>query len=203
MIRVIVLDERPIMRNYLRLLLDGSKWFTLVSALPELSEAEEVCRRCKPGLIILNASGRDGECRLDTAETVKQRFPETKLVLVSEYPEKSWLRRGEKLGADGFWFTEREDDFLLFLTRVMEGSEPYPVSVPEVSIGNARSGELSQRELDVLRELLTGEGNIEIARHLGIQPETVKFHIRSMLQKTGFHTRTELAVRARCLGIVV
>lgn len=65
------------------------------------------------------------------------------------------------------------------------------------------SRDFSERELDILRELITGDSNIEIGQRLGIAPSTVKYHIQNMLEKTGMHTRTELAAVARSLGIAI
>ena len=58
-------------------------------------------------------------------------------------------------------------------------------------------------ELDVLKELTTGDTNAEIAERLCISVATVKSHIQHMMEKTGFRTRTELVAEARGLGIVI
>lgn len=57
--------------------------------------------------------------------------------------------------------------------------------------------------MDVLRELISGDSNAQIGERLNMTSGTVKWHIKNMLQKTGFHTRTELAAEARSLGIVI
>lgn len=65
------------------------------------------------------------------------------------------------------------------------------------------SRELKERELEVLRELTGGYTNSEIAERLGLSPNTVRDYIKSMTEKTGFRTRTELAVVARETGLVI
>ena len=70
-------------------------------------------------------------------------------------------------------------------------------------LGEASSYEFSDREFEVLRELISGDTNEEIARRLYISQGTVKIHIQHMLEKTGFRSRKELAVRARESGLVI
>ena len=70
-------------------------------------------------------------------------------------------------------------------------------------MGLADSGEFTARELEVLREMTGGFTNAEIAETLGISANAVRNHIMHMLEKTGFSSRTELAVRARETGLVI
>ncbi len=72
-----------------------------------------------------------------------------------------------------------------------------------MELGLAKSAELTTRELEVLREMTGGYTNEEIAERLFMSVNTVKKHIMSMIEKTGFRNRTELAVRARESGIVI
>jgi len=85
----------------------------------------------------------------------------------------------------------------------MAGESVYPDTTPRLVLGNATSAELTDRELDVLRELLTGATNGEIGEKLGMSERTVKTHITHMLEKTGFKNRTVLAIRARMSGLVI
>ena len=75
--------------------------------------------------------------------------------------------------------------------------------MPEIQLGLAKSGELTARELEILREMTGGFTNAEIAEKLGISEKRVRNHVANMLEKTGFRSRTELAVRAREAGIVI
>ena len=70
-------------------------------------------------------------------------------------------------------------------------------------MGYALSIEFTERELDVLRELITGDTNKEIGDRLNMSQYTVRDYIQSMLEKTGFRSRTELAVKARESGLVI
>jgi len=85
----------------------------------------------------------------------------------------------------------------------MAGEHIYPDRTPLIYIGNSTNHEFTERELDILKELTTGDTNAEIAGRLHISVATVKSHIQHLMEKTGFKTRTELVSEARSLGIVI
>ena len=89
------------------------------------------------------------------------------------------------------------------MKRTMNGEHIYPDETPVVRIGEATNHDFTERELDVLKELTTGDTNAEIAKRLFISVATVKSHIQHLMEKTGFKTRTELVSEARGLGIVI
>ena len=86
---------------------------------------------------------------------------------------------------------------------MLSGESVYPDDVPEIQLGLAKSGEMTARELEVLREMTGGFTNAEIAEKLGISEKRVRNHVANMLEKTGFRSRTELAVRARESGLTI
>jgi two-component system vancomycin resistance associated response regulator VraR len=72
-----------------------------------------------------------------------------------------------------------------------------------LSVCHTTNHEFTDRELDILKELTTGDSNAEIARRMNLSVPTVKSHIQHLLKKTGFKTRTELGTEACRLGIVL
>ena len=89
------------------------------------------------------------------------------------------------------------------MERTMAGEKIYPDETPLIRIGYATNHDFTERELDILKELTTGDTNKEIANYLHISVSTVKSHIRHLMEKIGFKTRTELVSQARGLGIVI
>ena len=85
----------------------------------------------------------------------------------------------------------------------MKGERIYPDETPMVKFGQVTNHDLTDRELEILKEMLTGDSNQEIAERLFLSPGTVKRHVENLLFKTGFHTRTELVAEAVRLGIVI
>ena len=89
------------------------------------------------------------------------------------------------------------------VTRTLKGESIYPDNTPVVTLGLAKSSDFTPKEIEVLRLLTTGAGNDEIAEKLDISQNTVKTHIKHLLEKTGFETRTQLAIQSRVTGFVI
>jgi DNA-binding NarL/FixJ family response regulator len=76
--------------------------------------------------------------------------------------------------------------------RVMNGEFVYPDDTPMIRIGYSNSNEFTGREFDIIRELAQGRKYEEIAADLDITPNTVKYHIKNILQKTGYQNTLQL-----------
>lgn len=107
-------------------------------------------------------------------------------------------------GVDSFWYKDPFENKLLdIMNWTMMGESIYPDQSPTSNMGLATSSEFTERELDVLRELISGDTDEMIAERLNLSVHTIKKHVKSMFQKTGCTTRTQLAVMALESGIVV
>lgn len=89
------------------------------------------------------------------------------------------------------------------MDRTMAGERIWPDQAPTVSLGLTDSTKLTDREMDVLRCLAKGYGNQEIGDELNMSVNTVRFHLANLLSKTGYTSRTELAIAAAQSGMVV
>ena len=105
---------------------------------------------------------------------------------------------------DSFWYKEpSEEKIMSVINRTMEGEQVYPYSPVKQKIGNCFSTEFTKQELSILRELTAGDTDEEIGKNLHLSVWTVRKYIKQMLEKTGFKSRTQLAVVARESGIVI
>ena len=155
-------------------------------------------------LILMDILMNDGSNGLDAAEKIKKKRPNIKIIAVTSMPESSWINRAKSIGIDSFWYKEVSKETIIeIMDRTMAGESVYPDTIPVVQIGNIRSSEFTDREIEVLRVMIKGISNAEIAKELGITENTVKQHIKHMMEKTGCKSRTELAIEARISGIVV
>ena len=114
------------------------------------------------------------------------------------------MSRAREIGVDSFWYkTVIADEFITLLDKTMAGEHIYPDNTPTLAIGNALSVDFTDRELEVLRLIVAGERDADIAKELCITLRTVKAHVQNMKEKTGLRNRTELAVRVRDAGLVI
>ena len=197
-------DYRMIRQMFEEMLKSAGDRYSLAGTAEDAEQAVSFCRTHPVDLVLMDVvmgSGADG---IEAAQCIKSFSPETKILLVTSMPESSFIRRAKEAGIESFWHKEIQEAPLLdVMDRTMRGESVYPSQMPEVWLGNTVSTSLTERELDVLRGLVGGSTNAEIAAELGISERSVKQHITDMLNKTGFKSRLQLAVRARGGGLVI
>ena len=201
---VLIVEDQDLPRELFEIYVRSSEHFHHLLSVSNASAALSVCRNNHVDLILMDVMTELDHSGLDAAEEIKRQFPEIRIVIVTSMPEYSWLARARKIGVDSFWYKDGQKDGILdVMERTMAGEHIYPDSTPLIRIGNATNHEFTERELDILKELTTGDTNSEIAARLFISVATVKSHIQHLMEKTGFKTRTELVSEARGLGIVI
>ena len=204
MTNVLIVEDQEMSRQLFEILLRDTGRYRVVRSIPNASMAPFYCAQGGIDLVLMDVCTELDASGLDAAARIKEKHPDIKVIVVTSIPEFSWLERARAIGADSFWYKNVSREPLLeLLDRTMAGESVYPDETPELRLGLASSREFSRRELEILRELTGGGSNQEIGEALGISALTVKTHLKNMLQKTGFHTRTELAVEARRIGLVV
>ena len=204
MTNVLIVEDQEMSRQLFEILLRDTGRYRVVRSIPNASMAPFYCAQGGIDLVLMDVCTELDASGLDAAARIKEKHPDIKVIIVTSIPEFSWLERARAIGADSFWYKNVSREPLLeLLDRTMAGESVYPDETPELRLGLASSREFSRRELEILRELTGGGSNQEIGEALGISALTVKTHLKNMLQKTGFHTRTELAVEARRIGLVV
>jgi two-component system vancomycin resistance associated response regulator VraR len=146
----------------------------------------------------MNANG------IDAAAKIKKNYPNVKVIIITSQPEYSYISKARAVGVDSFWYkTVIADEFTTLLERTMNGESIFPDTTPTLEIGNALSVDFTERELEVLRLIVAGERDADIADKLCISLRTVKAHVQSLKDKTGLRNRTELAVKVRESGLVI
>ena len=201
---VLIVEDQDIPRDLFEIYLRDSEQFHHLLSISNASAALSVCRVNRVDLILMDVLTELGHSGLDAAEEIKGEFPNIKIIIVTSMPEYSWLRRARNIGVDSFWYKDgHKDSILSVMERTMAGEHIYPDETPLIRIGNTTNHEFTERELDILKELTTGDTNAEIAQRLCVSVATVKSHILHLMEKTGFKTRTELVSEARGLGIVI
>lgn len=202
--RVLIVEDQEMPKQLFGIFVRSDARYAHVASISNADMAIDFCRHGRVDLILMDVMTELGSSGLDAAEEIKKAYPNVKIIIVTSMPESSWLTRARTIGVDSFWYKDaNKEPILEVMERTMAGEHIYPDSPPLVQIGNTSNHEFSERELDVLRELITGDSNAEIGDRLGISASTVKYHVQNMLEKTGMHTRTELAAVARSLGIAI
>lgn len=198
------MDDQLVVRQLFEMYLKSDDRYELVDSLSSAAQVVSFVRICPVDLILMDILMNDGSNGLDAAAAVKKLHPETKIIAVTSMVESSWLKRAAEIGIESFYYKEAAQESIMdVLERTIRGESVYPDAAPRVVMGLAGSDEFTDRELEVLRLMTTGMSNARIAQRLGISEGTVKTFIHSMLKKTGYANRTQLAIEARVRGVAV
>ncbi len=203
-VRVMIVDDQSISRQLFEMYVKSSERYELAFSIASAAVADVYILKNKVDLILMDILMNDGSNGLEAARQIKQRNPRIKIIAVTSMPERSWMEKAKEIGVDSFWYKETDEKTILeVMDRTMNGESVYPDRAPTVNLGYATSADFTERELEVLRIITTGASNAQVAAQLGISEYTVKSHVRSMLDKTGYRSRTELAIKARVIGLAI
>ena len=202
--RVVIAEDFRMIREIFEETVNRSPEYELEASFPTAVQAMEYLEKHDADLVLMDVLIPGSMNGLDAADRIKSSKPGIKIIVVTSMPELSYESRAREIGIEGFWQKEvQEQSIKEMMDLVMSGETVYPGRQSEVVIGNAVSTEFTSREVEILRELVSGASNAEIAEKLNVEPSTVKMHISNMLQKTGYKSRLELAVKARHLGLAI
>ncbi len=140
-------------------------------------------------------------------ERAKQRCPEIKALIFLSRETRDGVTEAMNAGADAVMFTSSigtgDGDFINALRRIKEGGIYYPKAmIQETKKPPVLVEPLTDREIEVLYYTVDGSSNVEIAKSLIISAETVKSHIRSIMQKFGVRNRTQAVAYALTNGFI-
>ena len=204
MIRVLIVEDDPMARKLLEIFVNESENYKLSNSIESAAMAELYCLTNQVDLILMDVCTAMDANGLEAAEKIKKNFPKIKIIIITSQPECSFIDKAWAIGVDSFWYKEpTAEEIIAVMDKTIAGESVYPDNTPILMLGEASSAEFTDKELEVLRELTTGESDAVIAEKLYMSVRTVKAHIQNMREKTGFRNRTELAVRARESGLVI
>ena len=204
MYNVMIVEDQAMPRQLFEMFIKESENYNLAYSIESAGMAEVYCMNHSIDLILMDVCTALEESGLDAAFRIKQKYPNIKIIIVTSMPEYSYIKRAKEIGVDSFWYKEiSREPIIDVMNRTMKGENIYPDTTPEIKIGLASSFDFTEKELEVLKELTSGDSDIEIAQRLNMSVWTVRSHIRHLLDKTGFESRTKLAVVARESGLVI
>lgn len=202
--RVVIAEDFRMIREIFETAVKQSEAYELAASYPTAQQAVKYFEKDDADLVLMDVLIPGSMNGLDAAEKIKKMKPAVKIIIVTSMPELSYEKRAREIGVEGFWQKEvQEQSIQEIMDRTMAGESVYPSEQTEIPIGNTISTDFTDREIEILRELVAGASNKEIADKLCVEQSTVKMHISNMLQKTGYQSRLELAVKARHYGLII
>lgn len=201
-IRVLVVDDHSIVREGLKALLELEADICVVDESNNAMDAVSKVERCSPDLVLMDLkmpglSGIEG-CRL-----IKKNNPHIKVVLLTNYEDKEFVHEALKAQADGYVLKNvKKGDLAMIIKTTMQGGAYLDPMVTRKALDSLAAydddasppieqSKLTQRELQILLEVVAGASNKEIALHNNLSLDTVKSHLKNIYAKQGVRSRSQ------------
>jgi len=210
-IRLVVVDDHILFREGLIAIMRSASDIEVVGQAGTVREAIEMVHLLKPDLVLMDYGLPDGT-GVEATQAILKEYPECKIVFLTMSAEDDDLFAAIRGGAKGYLLKDMHPQKLVAALRsVQDGqsalSRAMTLRVME-ELSRSRKTDypaeitLTHREVDVLRAIATGLSNQDIANHLFITENTVKYHVHSILDKLKLSSRKEAAVYAREHGLL-
>lgn len=208
-VSLLLVDERPLIRSGLRALLNGHP-ITVVGEATSSDQAISVAIERKPDVVLIavRLSGTDG---IETIARLRANECRAPVLCLGSRENPTYLARAMAMGACGYLSDSVSPEDLADVIRRAACGEScwspdelkrHKGAVSSESLQGLLEVALTQRELEVLKQLAFGLSNKEIAGALGLRYDTIKEHVQHVLRKLGVNDRTQAAVWAVRRGLV-
>ncbi len=201
-IRLLVVDDHPLLREGIAGVLDGEDDLQLVAEAADGDEAIAAFRAHRPDVTLMDLQmpRRSG---VDAIVAIRAEFPDARIIVLTTYAGDAQALRALQAGAQGYLLKSSLRKELVDAVRsVMAGRRRVAAEVAGEIAAHAGDAPLSAREIEILRGVAAGNSNKIVAARLGISEETVKAHMKSILAKLGANDRTHAVTIGLRRGIL-
>lgn len=195
--RVLILDDHPVVRQGIKLLINAERDMTIVGEAQTEAEACRLVRELIPDAVIVDLSLAQGD-GFNVVRDVSTHFPDLRVLVLSMHDEAVYAERLLAEGASGYIMKEAATEQLVIALRTVLRGERYlsdnlkRMLVERTSRNAGQSTRLSIRELQVISLIGLGQGTREIAEALSLSVKTVESHRHTIKRKLALETNAQL-----------
>jgi DNA-binding NarL/FixJ family response regulator len=205
-IRTLIVEDHALVSEGLQMMLSLMEGVELVAVATRGEDAVDMVEREKAELVLMDVNLGAGMSGIETTKLIKERSPDTKVLILTMFTDPSTVTQAVKAGADGYLSKGATRQAVeSAIHNVMAGQSVLDPNVTKGvfgRLGEKDSSALSQRELEILQELSNGRSTKEVAEAVFLSEETVKTYLKQIFRKLGVRDRTEAVAEALRHGIV-
>ena len=213
-INVLLADDHTVVRQGLRMLLDGEPDMTVVGEADNGLQTVQMARKLRPDVVVLDVAmpHLNG---LEVTRRITRDLPDTRVLVLSSYSDEEYVQQLTEQGASGYLVKQTAaNDLIKAIREAHKGNAFFSPSISKRFLDQCRdafsrgsrlekkTGRLTSREAEVLQMIAEGMPNKQIAAQLGISIKTVEKHRQQVMNKLGIHDVAGLTRHAISKGIV-
>lgn len=210
-INILIADDHGIIRAGLRNVLNAETDFKVVGEVSDGSQVLQKVGQLHPDLVLMDIS-MPNMGGIEALQLLKTRYPEILVLMLTVHEDESLLRKAIRAGASGYVVKRAAETDLIYAIRTIIKGDIYvhpamtrallkDLKPPQPSKSNSEDT-LTHREVEVLRLIVHGHTNNQIAKILNISPRTVEGHRANVMDKLNVHSRVELVEYAEQHGLL-
>ena len=189
-IRILTVDDHPVLREGIAAVIASESDMQLVGEASNGSEAIEQFRSHRPDVTLMDLQMPEMS-GLDSILAIRKEFPDARIIVLTTYSGDAQAARAFRAGASGYLLKNTLRKEMVETIRVVHsGKKRIPPEIAMEMAEHHTDDTLTEREMEVLRQVAAGNANKLIADHLNISEETVKAHMKNIFAKLAANDRT-------------
>ena len=201
-IRVLSVDDHPLLREGISTLINSQPDMCIVGEGASAAEALVLYRDLRPDITLMDVRLPD-KSGIDTMIAIRTEFPDARVVMLTTSEGDAEIQRALGAGAQGYILkTMPPKDLVEAIRIVHSGKKRIPPAIAAHLAEHYADEDLTAREIEVLQQIAGGNRNRDIGERLFISEETVKVHIKHIMDKLGASDRTQAVAIALKRGII-
>jgi DNA-binding NarL/FixJ family response regulator len=202
-ISVLLVDDHALVRRGFRLMLEDDPEIQIVAEAGDGAEAVRLAGELQPRVVVMDCA-LPGMSGMDATRQIREQWPEIAVLMLTMHSEDTWVRLALEAGANGYILKSAVDlDLIQAVRKVSQGETVLdPKVVKPAALKGEKNLGLTNRELEILQQIVNGKSNKEIASDLSLSVNTVSVHRANIMETLGIHNTAELVVYAIKNGLV-